>query len=91
MQGIIRRTIIDTVPVVLDEAIDTTLKDAGYDGGRTMCVGLYIAGAGNLVYVTHQNVTRTLVVTDFTDISLDCKRVTSATTAEDITILVGGM
>ena len=91
MTGIIRRTIIDTVPVVLDELIDTTLKNAGYDGGRTMCVGLYVAGAGNLVYLTHQGVTRTLVVTDFTDISLDCKKVTSATTATGVTILVGGM
>lgn len=96
MQGIIRVTIIDTIPLVPvaagGDTLDTQVKAAGYPQGETAIVGFYIGGvAGNLVYESYIGATRTLPVIANQSIQLRARRILSTSTATVMFVLIGDM
>lgn len=96
-QGIIRLTFIENIPLtpvaITGDTIDAVIKAAGIDMGVGAMVGLYVGGAGTLVYQPLRSGAPncTLEVAAGTTVALRCKRVLSDGDASDISILIGDM
>lgn len=95
MEGIIRLTFLDSLPLTpvatTGDTLDTVIKAAGIDQGVTAMVGIYVGGAGNLVYepLVSGSPARTLAVAEGTTVALRCKRVLNTSTSTLMSILIG--
>lgn len=97
MTGLIRLTFGENIPLTPvaagGEHINTTIKNAGIEMGISAMVGLYIGGAGTLVYQPLRSGASncTLEVPANSTVALRCARVLDTSDCSDISILIGDM